>query len=63
MYRGCARENFSFHINFYSNWNVFYDDDFIIQIIKHAMVIEVAFTSPPSLIGVSVIVNLNSFNC
>lgn len=36
-----ARENF--HINFYNNWNVFYDDDFIIQIIKHATEIEVAF--------------------
>lgn len=37
-------ESFSFHINFYNNWNVFYDDDFIIQIIKHALDLEVNST-------------------
>lgn len=36
-----GEREFSFHINFYNNWNEFYDDDFIIQIIKHALDLEV----------------------
>lgn len=52
VFCGYEREVFSFHINFYSNWNVFYDDDFIIQIIKHALEFEVAILH---LIGVPVI--------
>lgn len=34
--RESEKRVFNFHINFYSDWNEFYDDDFIIQIIKHA---------------------------
>lgn len=48
-----SEKRVSFHINFYSDWNVFYDDDsdFTIQIIKHASCCSEVAISPIVVVG------------